>query len=420
MTETIHLDRSINLDHNATTPLLAEVAAAMAECQAAGHGNPASQHHLGRRARQMLDEARETIGRLVGARMTGRQPDRVLFTSGGTEANNLAILGLTAAAGQPSQFPDSRLAHPLPASTDSTLDGLGELIISAIEHPSVLGPAEHLERLGWTVHRLGVSRGGVIDLAELQNLLTERTRLVSIMLGNNETGVLQPVDEAAALCNSAGAALHTDAVQVLGKLPFDFRELGVSAMSLSAHKLHGPVGIGALVLRHGVPLAPLLFGGFQQEVLRPGTESLVLAVGFRKALELYHAAAAARRQRLEELRDRLERGLTAGFPGLVVNGAESARLPHTANLAFRGLDRQALLMALDLAGIACSTGSACASGSSEPSHVLEAMGVDGEILSSSLRFSLGATTTREDIDEAVSRILAVCARLADSRTKRFL
>ncbi len=342
--------------------------------------------------------------------MTGRQPDRVLFTSGGTEANNLAILGLAAGAGR-----TTPLARPSSASIELTSDAPGEIVVSAIEHPSVLGPAEHLQRLGWTVHRLGVSRGGVIDLGELRSLLSERTRLVSIILGNNETGVLQPVDKAAALCESAGVALHTDAVQVLGKLPFDFRKLGVWAMSLSAHKLHGPVGIGALVLRHGVSLAPLFFGGFQQQALRPGTESLVLAVGFRRALELCHAEAAARRQRLEELRECLEAGLTAGFPGLVVNGAESARLPHTANLAFRGLDRQALHMALDLAGIACSTGSACASGSSEPSHVLKAMGVDAEILSSSLRFSLGASTTRGDIAEAVSRILAVCARLADSR-----
>ncbi len=383
MTDTIYLD------HNATTPLLAEVAAAMAECQAAGYGNPASQHGLGRRARQLLDEARETIGKLVGAEMTGREADRVVFTSGGTEANNLAQFGLTAATQPP-----------------------GEIIVSTIEHPSVLGPAEHLERQGWTVHRLRASSDGIVNIEQLTQLLSPATRLVSIMLGNNETGVLQPVAEAAELCATAGVPLHTDAVQVLGKRSLDFRQLGAAAMTINAHKLHGPVGIGALVVRHGIALTPLLFGGFQQESLRPGTESLVAAAGFAKALEIWQRDATVRQQHLESLRDHFERQLAAAYPGLVINGHRAERLPHTSNLAFRGLDRQALLMALDLAGIACSTGSACASGSSEPSHVLEAMRLEGEIISSSLRFSLGVTTTRAQIDEAVARILAVCQRLA--------
>lgn len=381
---------SIYLDHNATTPLLPEVAATMAACQAAAHGNPASQHRAGRRARQLLDEARDRIGRLLGARMDGHEQGRVVLTSGGTEANNLAMFGLAAAG------PDR------------------EIIVSLIEHPSVLGPAEQLERLGWRVHRLGVSRDGVVDLGELAELLSERTRLVSIMLGNNETGALQPVAEAATLCQAAGVPLHTDAVQVAGKLPIDFQALGVAAMSVSAHKLHGPVGSGALIVRHDAVLAPQLFGGFQQESLRPGTENLVAAVGFSAALAAWQRETDARRQRLASLRDRLERRLAAGFPGLVVNAAGAPRLPHTSNLAFPGLDRQALLMALDLAGVACSTGSACASGSSEPSHVLQAMGVPAEILGSSLRFSLGATTTEAEIDAAAERILAACSHQARS------
>lgn len=384
----------IYLDHNATTPLLPEVAAAMTACQAAAHGNPASQHRAGRRARQIQDEARETIGRLLGARLDGREPDRVIFTSGGTEANNLALFGLSSAA--------SPASAPL------------EIIVSAIEHPSVLGPAEHLERQGWRVHRLGVSRDGVIDLAELGDQINPRTRLVSIMLGNNETGAIQPVAEVAEICRAAGVPLHTDAVQVAGKLPVDFQRLGVAAMTVSAHKLHGPVGVGALIVRHGVSLAPQLFGGFQQESLRPGTENLVGVVGFCRALKMWHREADSRRARLEGLRDRLEKLLTAGFPGLVINAQRAVRLPHTANLAFPGLDRQALLMALDLAGVACSTGSACASGSSEPSHVLRAMGVPADVLAGSLRFSLAATTGEGEIDEAAQRILAVCARLARS------
>lgn len=399
---------SIYLDHNATTPLLAEVAAAMSACQAAAHGNPASQHQAGRRARQLLDDARETIGRLLGACMEGRQPDRVIFTSGGTEANNLALFGMTGALAGID-------AESCAASERTTNDkGPPEILVSAIEHPSVLEPAQHLQRRGWRVQRLGVSRDGVIDLTELSDRLNRRTRLVSIMLGNNETGSLQPVAEAAGMCAAAGVPLHTDAVQVAGKLPIDFRQLGVAAMTVSAHKLHGPVGSGVLLVRQGVSLAPQLFGGFQQEALRPGTENLVAAVGFCQALQLWQREAVERQRRLTQLRDRFEHLLVSGYPRLVINGGGVARLPHTSNLAFPGLERQALLMALDLAGVACSTGSACASGSSEPSHVLKAMGVPPEVLASSLRFSLGATTTEAEIDTAAERILAVCARLADS------
>jgi cysteine desulfurase len=390
----------IYLDHNATTPLLPEVAAAMAECQAAGYGNPSSQHRSGRRARQIIDDAREAIGRILGAKMSGRQPDRVILTSGGTEANNLALCGLAATGA-------NRLMRAAGEAPD------GEIVISTIEHPSIVGAAEQLQRLGWPVRRVRVSREGVIDLDDLGRLLDAgHVRLASLMLGNNETGVLQPIEQAASLCQTAGVPLHTDAVQAAGKLPVDFQSLGVSAMTVAPHKFQGPVGIGALIVRHRVPLAPLLFGGFQQESLRPGTESVALAVGFRKALELWEQEAEARLRRLREMRNRLESQLKIGFPGLVVNGAGANRLPHVSNLAFRGQERQALLMALDLAGVACSTGSACASGSSEPSSVLRAMGLDPAIVACSLRFSLGATTTPDDVDEAVQRILNTCDSLA--------
>jgi cysteine desulfurase len=206
--------------------------------------------------------------------------------------------------------------------------------------------------------------------------------------------------------------LHTDAVQVVGKLPVVFSALGATALSLAAHKFHGPVGIGALLVAGGARLSPQQFGGFQQEGLRPGTEPVALAVGLRRALELFQAEAEPRAQRMRELRNRLESGLKAGFEGTIVNGAGAPRLPHTSNLAFLGLDRQALAMALDLAGVACSTGSACASGSSEPSHVLLAMGCSREIVASSLRFSLGVETTAEEIDEAVRRILATTTNFA--------
>jgi cysteine desulfurase len=423
----------IYLDHNATTPLAAEVAEAMAEAYAAGHGNPGSQHRAGRRARQILEGARDAIGLLLGANMTGRRPDRVIFTSGGSEANNLAIFGLT---GFGRMGPRPRSAQPESSAGETsrgienprtvekhavekhyeigTPDGIGgsatgELIVSALEHPSVLGPAAELEKRGWVVHRLGVSRDGVFDLNELATLLNPRTRLVSLMLGNNETGVLEPVDEAAALCRAAGVPLHTDASQVAGKLPIDLHALGVAAMTVTAHKLNGPVGIGALVVRHAAPIEPQIVGGFQQAGLRAGTESVALAIGFRRALELWTADVATHARRLRELRNRLESRLRVGWPRLVVNGSGAMRLPHVSNLAFRGVDRQAMLMALDLAALACSTGSACASGSSEPSHVLAAMGAEPEIISSSLRFSLGLTTTAEEIDAAVDRILLAAA-----------
>ena len=390
--------REIYLDHNATAPILPEVASAIQECYESGYANPASPHQAGRRARKVLEDARDLIGRILGARVEGAFADRVILTSGGTEANNLALRGLAGAPG-------------------------GRIVISPIEHPSVLGPAEILQQLGWRVDQLDVDRNGIVRLSHLDAILAEnchtqdaaeaadQVTLVSVMLGNNETGVLQPVAEVARRCRRHGVRCHTDAVQVVGKCALGFRELGVDAMSLSAHKFHGPRGVGALIVKHGVPLQPILFGGFQQQGDRPGTESVSLAVGLCRALELWQREAEARHGRLESLRNRFEAALRCENPRLVINGAEVPRLPHTSNVAFPGLDRQALLMALDQQGVACSTGSACASGSSEPSHVLSAMGCETAIIAGSLRVSLGASTTVADVDEAVRRILLVINRL---------
>jgi len=386
---------AIYLDNNATTPVRAEVAAAMSECLAAGYANPASSHAAGRRARQVLEDAREAIARILGVNLAGTHRDRLVFTSGGTEANNLAIFGLAAAAERPRHA-----------------------VISAIEHPSVVGPAEELAKRGWTIDRLGVTYDGVIRVDTLPNLLRNDTALISLMLGNNETGVLQPVEQAASLCASRGMPLHTDAVQAAGKITVDFRSLGVAAMSVSAHKFHGPAGIGALAVRHGVTLAPLLHGGFQQEGLRPGTEPVALVVGFHAALEVWHRERASLEARLTALREQFESTLLAACPALVVNGAGAARLPHTSNVAFPGLDRQAILMALDLAGVACSTGSACASGSSEPSPTLVAMGCEKTIFEGSLRFSFGALTAPDEVAEATRRILLVYNDLRTGRSPR--
>jgi cysteine desulfurase len=387
---------SIYLDHNSTTPLAPEAAAAMAPWQSERFGNPASQHAIGRRARQALEDAREEIGRILGANLSGREADRVIFTSGGSEANNLAVFGMTRALDP----------HTAP----------GRIVISVIEHHSVAVPANLLERRGWQVHRLGVTPAGVIDVAALDRALTSDTRLASVMLANNETGVIQPVGEIAARCRRLHILIHTDAAQIVGKLAVDFRALAVDAMTIAAHKFRGPLGIGALVVRHGVELAPFVVGGFQQEGQRGGTESVALAVGMHAALAAWERESHDRALRMQALRDRLESRLAAGFSGrLVVNGADAPRLPHTSNVAFRGLDRQALVMALDLAGIACSTGSACASGSSEPSPALSAMGCQNDVLAGSVRFSLGAATTTDEIDEAAARILSVCAKLATGK-----
>jgi len=377
----------IYLDHNATTPMLPDVVEQMRTCFTTLAGNPASQHEFGRRARRRLEDVRQRIGELVGAKMTGRDADSIVFTSGGTEANNLAVRGLVG---------------PFSA---------GRLVISSLEHPSVSAGVGQLAHSGWHVDRLGVDGRGVLQVRELPSMLRPETQLVCALLGHNETGVLQPVTEIAALCAERGVRLHTDAAQVVGKIPVDFRALGVATMSFAAHKFHGPVGIGALVVRHGVTLTPQLFGGFQQAGLRPGTESVVLAVGMLTALELWHREQEARQVRLHTLREDFERAICTGWPRAMVIGADAPRLPHTSNIALVGFDRQALFIALDQAGIACSTGSACASGSSEPSPALVAMGLDEAVISSALRFSFGATTTAAEVAESSRRILQVCKNL---------
>ena len=383
----------IYLDYNATTPTRPEVVEAMIRCFREVHANPASQHRAGQTAQQILEEARESIAENLGATIGGTVSDRVLFTSGGTEANNLALLGLARGRSGPPT---------------------GQVIISAIEHPSVIGPAERLLDEGWRLDTLGVTPSGMVRVDQLPRLLTPQTRLVSVMLGNHDTGVLQPVAALAALANDAGVPMHTDAVQVVGKLPVHFRSLGVAAMSVAAHKFQGPVGIGALILRAGIPLMPLQFGGHQQHGFRPGTEPVALAVGMATALRLGCQEQHQQAQRMQRLLRRLEDGLRTGYSGTVVNGVDAERLPQTANIAFPGHDGQMLLMALDLAGIECSVGAACSSGSAELSPTLRAMGLPKAVVSSSLRFSLGPTTTEAEIDEAIRRILHVLRALDGS------
>jgi cysteine desulfurase len=377
----------VYLDHAATTPLLPEVAEAMDRVQREACGNTASQHGFGRAMRRTVEEARERIGEILGLDQSSIHADRVIFTSGGTEANNWAVRGLGRKVGE--------------APTSA------RLLVSAVEHPSVQGPADYCAVEGEVVERVPVERSGIVSAAALAERLERPARMVSIGLANSETGILQPIAMLADVCRARGVPIHTDAVQAVGKIDVDFRQLGVDAMTVAAHKFGGPLGIGALIVRSGATVAPLLFGGFQQDALRPGTESPALVVGMHTALDIWQRERALRTARLAALRDELQQRLTAAHPEFVVHGADVPRLPQTLNIAMVGTDRQALFLALDQAGVACSTGSACASGSSEPSPTLRAMGCSEAQLASSLRFSVGLTTDRAEIAVAAERILGV-------------
>ncbi|MBN2580819.1 MAG: cysteine desulfurase [Pirellulales bacterium] len=406
----------IYLDHNAATPTRPEVAEAMSRCCAAGYANTASGHRCGQQARRIVEDARRRAAALLGADLTGPQPDRLIWTSGGTEANNLAVLGIAPARetskgrsieGDRPIFHD----HCFATVPEKSGQSPGRIVISAIEHPSVIEPAEHLMERGWRLDTLGANPDGVLRMADLPPLLSAETRLVSVILGNHETGVMQPVAEAVQSCRPLGVPVHTDAVQVVGKRPVDFRRLGVSALSLSAHKFGGPPGIGVLILRHDAPITPLFFGGQQQDGLRPGTEPIPLIVGMLTALELASQEQAETARRLKSLRRRFEESLQRTCPEILIHGRSADRLPQTSNLAFPGVDGQMLLIALDAAGVACSIGSACASGSTGPSPTLRAMNLPDPIVRSSLRFSLGADQTASEIDQAVEIISRVYHQL---------
>lgn len=359
----------VYLDYNATVPLRPEVVAAMGEALATT-GNPSSVHGFGRAARRAVEAARERVAALVGAR-----PEQVVFTSGGTEANNLALRGFD---------------RPV--------------LASAIEHDSVL-------RLIGGAETIPVEQSGLIDLAMLEARLRrlDRPALAAVMLANNETGAIQPVAEAAALAHSRGALLHCDAVQAAGKIGIDFGALGVDMLALSAHKLGGPQGIGALVVGDHVDVAPLLLGGGQERGRRAGTENVAAIVGFGVAAERA-AAGIADGARLAELRDDMERRLLRAAPDARVLGAAAPRLPNTSCIAMPGVKAETQVMALDLAGIAVSAGSACSSGKVRVSHVLTAMGVDRHTADAAIRVSLGWRTTRPEVDRLIDAWIALYCR----------
>jgi cysteine desulfurase len=376
----------VYLDHNATTPLDPEVLEAMRPYFLMA-GNAESRHAAGRQARRAWEEAKERVAQILGA-----EPAEVIFTSGGTEANNLAVFGL------------ARI-HQAP----------GHVVSSPIEHPAVAEAVARLEVEKFRVDRPQVNSDGLANAEHMAAEFNERTRLATLMLANNETGAIQQVQQLAGLARMQGIPVHTDAVQAVGRIPVNFQALGVTSLAASAHKFHGPLGVGLLLVRKGFRLRSWLAGGGQQQGRRPGTMPVPLAVGLATALERWHNEAETRIPRWVTLRDRLETGLIAalGADQVIRNGpANSAlRLPQTVNLGFVGLDGDALLMQLDLAGIAVSLGSACASGSTRLSPTLVAMRVPDNRLRSSVRFSLGASTTETDIEEAICRIVKVVDRL---------
>jgi cysteine desulfurase len=372
----------VYLDHNATTPVDPLVLEAMLPYLREQYGNPSSLHWFGQRARAAVEEARAQVAALVGA-----EPTEIVFTASGSESDNMALRGVAAKAREPRRG----------------------VVVSAIEHHAVLNAVRALREEGVPVAVARAGPSGVVDVDDLAARVDERTALVSLMLANNETGVLQPVAEAARLARERGALVHCDAVQAAGKVPIDVRALGVDLLTLSAHKLYGPKGAGCLVVRRGTPMAPLVRGGGQERNRRAGTENVAGIVAFGAAARLAAEGLDREAARVGALRDRLEARLLA-LPGAEVNG-RGPRLPNTANVSFAGAEAEELLIALDLEGIAVSTGAACAAGAVEPSHVLRAMGFAPGRVQSSLRLSLGRTTTEEDVDRAAAIIAAVLARV---------
>ncbi len=369
-------------DHNATTALDERVLEAMLPWLKGRYGNPSSVHALGREARSSLDHAREQVAQLVNA-----HPSQIVFTSGGTEANNSALKGV---------------AYRLPP---------GRIAISAVEHTSVFAPAVALCRFGWQLDAISVDHNGVCSVEALKQAMQSETRLVSVMWANNETGTVQPVAAMAARCREQGVLFHTDAVQVAGKLPLDFANSGAHLMSLSAHKLYGPKGIGALILDKAVDMEPLLHGGGQEKGRRGGTENLTAIVGFGRAAELAYVELEVRRRHLLSLRERFEARLARDLPQAVIFSATAERLPNTVFLAVPGLEGQTLIMALDQQGIAISSGSACGSEHTEPSSVLKAMGVENDLALGAIRISLGKDNTEADIDTLAGSLVSQVKQL---------
>lgn len=374
---------SIYLDYNSTTPVDPRVLAAMLPYLAENFGNANSIHSSGQRARAAVDAARQAVAELLGAKAA-----EIVFTCGGTEADNLAIFGIVNPCDQPRKH----------------------VVTTAIEHHAVLNTAQALEKQGVDVTYVPVSREGIVDPEDLREAIRPETVLLSVMLANNEIGTIQPIEEIGRIAAEEDVYFHCDAVQAAGKMAIDVRKLGVDVLSISGHKLYAPKGVGALFVKAGTELGPMFFGGHHERDRRPGTENVPGIVGLGKAAQLAMENLDADAARLAALRDRFENALLT-LPGVRVNGSVRGRAPNTSNLSFEAAGGEALVIALDLQGVMCSSGAACSSGAVEPSHVLTAIGLTPDQARSSLRFSLGRPTTEQEIDEAIRIIPPVVERL---------
>ncbi len=375
-------------DYNATTPVLPEVLEAMLPFYTGRFGNPSSIHHYGQQARAAVEEARSQVARLLNCR-----PNEIVFTSGGTEADNLAVFGAVRA---------------VPARGDRK-----HVITTEIEHHAVLHACQALEKEGVEVTYLPVGSDGVVDPDDVRRALRPETVLVTVMYANNEIGAIQPVAEVAALARAHGVLMHTDAVQAVGKIPVDTKALGVDLLSLSGHKIYAPKGVGALYVRRNTRLRPVSYGGHHERDRRAGTENVAGVVALGRAAELARQSQAEESARLAALRDRLERGILERVDEAGVNGDPTRRVPNTSSIRFEYVEGEALVIALDLKGVACATGAACSSGAIEPSHVLTAIGLRPDQARASLRFSLGRQNTEAQVDQVLEIVPAVVARLRE-------
>jgi len=382
--------KRIYLDHNATTPVEPSVLEAMLPFFSGDFGNASSIHTFGQRARAAVETAREQVAALLNAR-----PQEIVFTSGGTESDNHAIFGVFAPAAG--------------AATSST--AIPRIITSSIEHEAVLNTCQALEKQGVSLTYLPVDRAGLIDPEAVREAIRPDTILIALMHANNELGTVQPLAEFGRIAAEADVYFHTDAVQSVGKIPVDVKALQLDLLSLSGHKLYAPKGVGALFIKGGTRLRQFLYGGHHQRGFRPGTENVAGIVGLGKAAELARLSLQSDASRIAALRDRLEQGLLARVPDAQANAASAPRTPNTCNITFPGIEGEALIIALDLKGLACSTGAACSSGAVEPSHVLTAIGLSAPEARATIRFSLGRYTTESEIDAALEIVPAAVAQL---------
>ena len=377
--------KNVYLDNNATSRVAPEVIEAMRPCFEELWGNPSSMHTFGGQTKEYVERARAQVAALIGA-----DPSEIIFTSCGTESDNMAVRGVVEAYG-----------------------GYPHIFTTRVEHPAVLAACRHLHSHGCPLTELAVDSQGRLDLDHLEDGIHPDTAIVSIMWANNETGVIFPMAEIVGIVKRAGCILHTDAVQIVGKEPIDLAQLPVDMLSLSGHKLHAPKGVGALYVRRGTRVNPLLLGGHQENGKRAGTENVPYIVGLGRACELAQECMGAEMVRVKQLRDRLESGIIKACPDVSINGDRQHRLPNTLNVGFNNIEGESILLMLDDLGIAASSGSACTSGSLEPSHVLRAMGVPFTCVHGSIRFSLSRYNTDEDIDHVLKHLPGIVERLLE-------